>query len=254
MSDYKKPQPVMTKGDAEELLKARLADGVDGTLLGQIDSDKNLHVEMHGNDPAAVDHVLRVSELGALTPDGVYHATNNTKPGNMGVIVSQRATTPGDSDQIKHVTAVSLATVHAMDVSLHDELGAAYSEANPMPVTLVGNEGTEVNAPFTSANVAVDATVDFDYTVTALKTLKLSQVMASGSSAMRVDVSAETAVASGIFTRLFTQFSSPIMKNLVFDLKEIVSQVAGAKIRVSVTNQDEAQPFDVFATISGHEI
>jgi len=70
--------------------------------------------------------------------DGVYNVSTNADPDNIGLIIHTRATTPGDSDQVKRVTGIQGTdddTIHAMDVALHDSSGDAYTVSNPLPVT-----------------------------------------------------------------------------------------------------------------------
>jgi hypothetical protein len=219
----------------------------------QIDSDKNAHVEVHGNNPAGGDEVLRLSELGALTPDGVYSATDNSKPGNVGLITSVRDAAPSDSTQTQRLTSVTNGNKRLLDVSIHDENGAVFSASNPLPVTSVDSEGDEVNAFSTSAAVAACASIDLEYTVTALKTLKLAQVHASASGKLKAEIKVESAAGSGTFATKFVQFNSTANPNLLCEISEHISVVAGAKVRVTLTNRDTS-PMDVYATICGHEI
>jgi hypothetical protein len=255
MADYNSGLPIRSEADGtDERLHVKIVDGTNPAVnQTTVDSDKNLHVEIHGDDPSAVDHVIRVSELGALTPDGVYDASNNTKPGNSGLVGHTRAATPGDAEQVERLTAIANGSIHALDVSLHDEDGAVFSESNPLPVTVVGSEGAPINDYATSSAVAAGSSVNHDYTVTALKTLKLDQIECSASGKIKVEVKVETAAASGVFNTKWVQFNSTANPNTSLDLRELVSQVAGAKIRVVLTNKDN-QPMDVYSTISGHEI
>lgn len=253
MSDYNSSLPIRSEGDADEKVQVRILDGLDPSKMASVDSDKNLHVEIHGNDPAGVDRVVRVSEAGALTPDGVYDAASNTKPGSVGLIASARNAAPGDATQGQRLTAATNGNKRLLDVSMHDENGDAFSASNPLPVTLVDSEGAEINSYATTSALAAGASANHDYTVTAATTLKLSQLYAAGSGKIKVEVQVETAAASGVFNTKFVQFNSTSAPNVVMPVIEAVSVPAGAKVRVKITNRD-LQAQDVYSTICGHEI
>lgn len=258
MSDQNTSLPVRSQADGlDERLHVKIVDGTT-TAVNQmtVDADKNAHVEIHGDDPAGTDRVVRTSELGAITPDGVYDVANNTKPGNVGVITSTRNATPGDTTQVQRVTGIngtSDTTVWAMDVSIHDEDGNKFSASNPLPVTVVDSEGSEVNDYNTAAAVAAAASSNHDYTVTALKTLKLSQIWATASGKLKIEVQVETGVATAVFVTKFVAFNSTATPNIELPINENVTVAAGVRVRVIRKNLDN-QAQDVYTTISGHEI
>lgn len=253
MADYNSSLPIRTEGDAQEKVQSKIVDYTDPSKGQIVDTDGNSHVEMHGNNPAGSDEVLRLSELGALTPDGVYDASNNSKPGNVGLIASQRDASPGDTTQTERLTSVTNGSKRLLDVSIHDENGAVFSTSNPLPVTSVDSEGEEINDHQTSAALAAAASATFDYTVSALKTLKLSKVYASASGKLKAEIKVETAPSSGSFDTKFVFFNSTANPNIMCEVGEVLSVPAGAKVRVILTNRDTS-PMDVYATISGHEI
>jgi hypothetical protein len=255
MSDYNSGLPVRSEADGvDEKVIVKITDGqMGGTNQMTVDSDQNAHVEIHGNDPAGLDRVVRTSELGALTPDGVYDVSNNSKPGNSGLIASSRTATPDDTTQTERITSIVNGIKRLLDVSIHDEDGNAFSASNPLPVTSVDSEGTEVNNFLKSSAVAAAATANHDYTVTAAMTLKLSQIWASASGKMKIEVQIETAAASGTFVTRFVGFNSTANPNVELPVKENITVVTGAKVRVIRTNLDN-QAQDLYSTISGHEI
>lgn len=254
MSDKNTAIPVRTKGDLQEKLQSKLVDFVDPTLGAQIDSDKNLHVEIHGNDPTGVDKVIKVSESGNVVNDGFYDVAANTVPSSHGLIASIRNATPSLSTMLQRLTSVTNGLKRLLDVSIHDENGDAFTNSNPLPVTLVDSEGVEVNQPNSTTDLAVAASADHDYTVTALKTLKASKVFASGSGKIKAEVKIETGLATGIFTTTFVKLNSVAEPNIEFDIKELINVAAGVKVRVTITNLEEFQAFNVYSTICGHEI
>ncbi len=255
MADYNSGLPIRSQSDGvDEKVIVKVIDGTPGgSNQMSVDSDKNAHVEVHGNNPAGTDEVLRLSEIGALTPDGVYDVANNTKPGNVGLIASERNATPGDTTQTQRLTSVTNGTKRLLDIAIHDENGAAFSESNPLPVTFVDSEGVEVNDYNTVASVAAGATSNHDYTVTALKTLKLSQIWASASAKLRIEIQIETGVATGVFNTRFVAFNSTANTNILVPVNENITVAAGVRVRVIRRNNDN-QSQDVYTTISGHEI
>ncbi len=255
MSDYNSSLPVRSQADgADERLHVKIRDSANPALGSTVDSDGNLHTEMHGNDPAGTDRVVRTSELGALTPDGVYNVTNNTKPGNVGIITHTRSASPGDTTQNKRPTSITGANNReAVDVAITDEDGNPFTPNNPLPVTWSDSEGTEINDYNTAAALAAAGTSNHDYTVTALKTLKLSQVVATGSGKMKIEVQVESGVATNSFATKFVAFNSTSAPNMMIDIKENITVAAGVRVRVIRTNRDN-QAQDVYSTICGHEI
>lgn len=256
MADKDTALPVRSQADGtDERLHCKIVDGVADPAINrtQVDEDYNLHVEIHGNAPGvtAVDHVIRTSELGAITPDGVYHSADNTKPGNSGVITSTRAITPDDSTQSFRVTGVKGTVpdgaVHAMDVALHDEAGNAYGVTNPLPVVVSEVEGGTPVQVFQASAVplAVSGVENHDYPVTAAKTMKFWQVLASASGKIKVEVFVNAVLKA-------TYFNSTANTNVETTWKVPFTAAAAQVVRVRITNRDN-QPMDVYSTIIGVE-
>lgn len=255
MADYNSALPIRSQADgSDERVQVKIRDSVNPAIGATVDSDGNLHTEMHGNDPTGTDRVLRTSEQGALTPDGIYNAATNTKPGNVGIITHTRSASPGDATQNKRPTSVTgTSNREALDVAITDENGAPFTANNPLPVTISDSEGTEVNSYNTGAAIAAAATSNHDYTVTAATTLKLSQIFAAASGKLKITVQVETGVATGTFNTVFVGFNSTATPNIVIPINELITVAAGVRVRVIRQNNDN-QPQDVYSTISGHEI
>lgn len=113
--------------------------------------------------------------------------------------------------------------------------------------------GAELCAYNTSAALAGGASVNFDYTVTAATTLLIDQAFTSGSGKIKTELKVETAVASGTYNTKFVGFNSTANPNIDMDVNRLLKQVAGAKVRVTITNRDN-QAQDVYSTLSGTEI
>ena len=253
MSDKDTSLPIRSEADgADAHVLTKICDGTSpSSNQASVDSDKNLHVEIHGNDPTAADKVVRLSELGAITPDGVYHATDNTKPGNVGVIASSRAASPSDSTQNFRVTGkqgVADNTVHAMDVALHDENGDAYSATNPMPVTISNEEAGVPVTSFKSStlDLARHASETQDYTVTTAKVLKLYKVMVAASGKIKAELKVAGATVA-------VKFNSTADTNLEFTFAVPLAVAAADLVEVVATNNDY-QAFAVYSTVIGIEV
>lgn len=131
--------------------------------------------------------------------------------------------------------------------------GADVSATNPVPVTMEASPGTHVNDYKDAAAIAANATDNHDYTVTAGKTLHLTQVESSASGKARMQIMVETGVATGVFTTSFTQFNSTADTNMSVRLTNDISVAAGVRVRVAMQNRDN-QAQDLYSTISGYEI
>lgn len=152
------------------------------------------------------------------------------------------------------ITSSTAGATRPLDVALRDGAGALYSATNPVPVTLtVDSTGIEIDSYNTVAAVAAAATSNHDYTVTALKTLLLTQIEAAASGKMKIEVQIETAAASGVFNTRFVQFNSTSSPNLTIHLDAPIAVVAGARVRIIRTNKD-LLPQDVYSTICGQEV
>ena len=135
---------------------------------------------------------------------------------------------------------------------LLDEAGQAYTENNPLPVSLEESEGDEIEDYQTSSSIAKDASVNHDYTVSGSKTLISEQVWISGSGKLKVEVQLETGAATGIFNTKYVAFNSTSNPNIEIPLKKLSKQVTGAIVRVKITNRDN-QAQDLYSTLSGIE-
>lgn len=256
VSDKDTALPIRSEADgSDERVHSKIVGSPTGvspaTNMAAVDDDKNVHVEMHGNDPAGDDQILRLSEGGALTPDGVYVALTNTKPGNVGVITSTRATAPSDSTQSFRVTGVQGTVndqVHAMDVALHDESGNPYSDTNPIPVTVLNDEGGDEIKSYKESTIDLvrHGNETQAYTVTAAHTLRLNKVMVSASGKIK-------AVLKVAGTVVAVKFNSTADTNIEFSFNRSISVAAAAKVEVVITNLDY-QAFGVYSTILGLEV
>lgn len=186
MADQDLALPVRTEDDLDQRVQVKIVDPTNpATQQATVDTDSNLHIEVHGNDSTGTDRTLALDTLGRV-----------------------RAVVEDTTD------------------------------------------GSAVNSYTTSASVAADASVNHDYTVTALKTLKLEQILASASGKIKVVVL--TGASGGPTTRAVF-FTSASDNNLLWTLTEPIDVVAGDIVRVTITNRDN-QAQDVYSTIRGVEV
>jgi hypothetical protein len=240
--------PVRSEQDEHERLHVKLVDGADPSLRMQIDTDKNAHVEVHGNKPTTGDDVaLRLSELGALNSDGVYDAANNTKPSHTGLVVHNRQVAPADADCVKRVTGITAGSVHAADVSLHDENGIPYGKTNPLHVEVAPPSGARVIDYDHAIETAKDASTNHDYTV-ADYALDLSKVECSSSGKCRFELQVS---ADGVaFDTLGVKFCSANVNNVEWNFPFPKVVPVGGKVRIIKQNRDHDDN-DNYSTIYG---
>lgn len=132
--------------------------------------------------------------------------------------------------------------------------GTDVGPTNPIPVVLSqDNVGTEINAYNTASAIAAGATSNHDYTVTAAKTLLLTQIEATASGRAKIEIQIETAVASAVFVTRFVMFNSTAEPNMSLKLASPITVAAGVRVRVIRTNRD-LLPQDLYSTICGQEV
>lgn len=153
------------------------------------------------------------------------------------------------------ITSTTVGAKQALDVSLKDVSGNPLGTSlYPIVITQsVNGDGTEINTFNSASAIAAAATSNHDYTVTAGKTLFLTQIEASASGKAKIEIQVETAAASGTFTTKFVQFNSTAETNMSIKLASPLAVVAGAKVRIIRTNR-ENQPQDLYSTICGSEV
>lgn len=138
-------------------------------------------------------------------------------------------------------------------VGIFDSLGAAFTGSNPLPVSIAsGVSGTQVNKYNTSSAVASGASVNHDYTITALKTFSAKKFWASASGKLKAEV--QTSPDGTVFTSFWVGFNSTANPVIDIDLGEMKIDTVGvgSKVRIIMTNKDN-QAEDVYSTISGVE-
>lgn len=126
MADIDSQLPIRSIQDADERVQIKIMDYADptGTNKQAQVSDNALHVKAVGQQVGGGTEILLLSEDGAAVIDGIYNATTNTNPSNIGLIGHVRAATPADTDQTIRITSanpsadnVAPANIHALDTN-----------------------------------------------------------------------------------------------------------------------------------------
>lgn len=152
------------------------------------------------------------------------------------------------------ITSSAAGSTRPLDTALRDSTGALYSGTNPFPVSISQDlAGNEINAFNTVSAVAAAASSNHVYTVTASKTLQLTQVVCAASGKLKVEVQQETGVATGVFVTKYVQFNSTAVPNIVISFAAPLQTAAGVKVQIIRTNLDKTAQ-DVYSTICGQEV
>lgn len=163
-------------------------------------------------------------------------------------------TTPGTTNRvaanIDQVSGASQSATNPLFTRLTDGT-TAISESNPLPVELA-IAGTPVNDPKDATAIAGAATDNHDYTVTALKSLHLTQIESSSSGKAKMEIFIETGVATGVFVSKWVKFNSVSSPSMSVVLSAPITVAAGVRVRVAMSNLDK-QAQDLYSTVSGHE-
>lgn len=227
MSDYASSLPVRTENNGD--IASKISDGTTPAQFLAVDAQGRASVKTLGD----------------------YDAVTNVTPASVGTVAHDRGATIDETSQNKRVTAVAgAANSICMDISLHDEDGAVYSDANPLPVLISEVSGVEIHNYDTQAALAAAASDNHDYTTGA--EFELKKVWCSASGKAKFEVQKETAAASATFVTIAVGFNSTANPNVEFTFAPNVIVVSGAIVRVIRTNKDN-QAQDVYSTIMGAE-
>ena len=251
-NDINSALPIRSRDDIiDERVLVKLQDGDDPNLEGstvQV-SEKKLHVRNHGKDSDGTDQEILLSQQGHLQSNGAYDATENKRPSSQGLVASDRDSSPSEQTMVKRPTAKDGADNSVcLDVSLHDETGANYTEANPLPVVPIETVGNSVDVFNESTAIAKNSSANHDYTpATSFKNL---EVECSGSGLARFELQVETGVGTGVFDTVMVKFNSTANPNLKLNYGKLVA--AGVIIRVEKTNLDN-QAQNLYTQLTGLE-
>lgn len=125
------------------------------------------------------------------------------------------------------------------------DLLAVNTDGSINVVLLSDVQGTEICNYTTSSAVATAASVNHDYTVTALKTFTTEEVVVAGSGKIKVQVLFNAVVK-------FTAFNSTSYPTIIIPILRLMKATAGQVVRITITNLDN-QAQDVYSTLLGEE-
>ena len=115
------------------LVDTKITDGVIDATITTVAAKNGLDVNIVNNSIA-------------IGIDGVYNATTNPVPDNVGLVARQRNASPADSQQTQRLTSVTNSTIQALDVALLDESGLAFSSTNPLDIVIRDITGSEIGS------------------------------------------------------------------------------------------------------------
>lgn len=118
-------------------------------------------------------------------------------------------------------------------------------------VKVSDTSGTETLDYDSATAIAAGATDNHDYTTTGA--FRLTQILASASSKMKIEVQVETAAASGTFNTIAVEFNSTANPNMSIKFKSEPLVVSGARVRIIRTNRDN-QAQDLYSTVLGYNV
>jgi hypothetical protein len=242
MSDYNSSLPVRTENNGDVV--ARIADATLPSQQLKVNADGSINVTDNGASLTVDATDLDIRDLSASQDNvAISDGTDTLAVNSDGSI---NAVVTATNLDIRDLTSATDSV--AADIRVG---GNAVSVSNPVPVFVSANiAGTEINDYNTAASVAANASSNHDYL--AVGEFLLTQISASASGKMRIEVRVETAANSNVFNTRFVQFNSTANPNINIALKSPISVPAGARVRVVRTNRDN-QPQDLYSTISGQE-
>ncbi len=150
-----------------------------------------------------------------------------------------------------NLQALSVDSSGQLKVNLFDEAGAAFSGANPLPVTISGAVSGDEVLDFKQATaVAAAASDTHTYTVTSAKELTLQKVQASASGKIKVEISLGTTSAEVLKVVMFNSTANP---NVEYAFSSPQAMDDTQSVKVVITNLD-SQAQNVYSTIEGVEV
>lgn len=268
MSNYASSLPVKTESDLHEKLQTKLIDYTNPNS-GATVSSGNLHVSVQ-NQPQVIptDGVNSQSytaqgeakvifsqslpagtnEIGTVnsnTQDGLGNDITSTNTGtknslDTALIYNDQAIDPR---QVRALTSSDVVTANIKDAT-----GNAFSQVNPLPVTVVDPALSSQEILRYNASVAVNegAVATHTYTVPAGKILMLQQVVtaSSGKTMMQVVINSNT---------VLTMFSTSANPNILYPFQAPQKVAAGEVVEIQITNMDKGAT-DLYSTLEGYLI
>ena len=251
---YNSTLPTLTDGQQASLQLDAQGKLIVASADGSVVEVSNLPTTVDVNYGVVSASTLRsASQIGNATGAADFNA-GSTGAQTLRVEANQGAanSTPWNQN-ISQIVGSAPGASNSLPVQI--STGAAFvSSSNPLPV-IINPEGssTPVNDYKLASAIAAGGTDNHDYTVTALKTLKLESINASSSGKAKMTLQIETGVASGVFNTIAVQFNSTATPNMVYELASPISVAAGVRVRVIMQNRESVAD-DLYSTIGGFEV
>lgn len=247
MSDVNSSIPVRTENSGDLAVKI-----VDSTTPSQgllVDASGRLLSKIQDSSGGSI--TVGQKAMAASVP--VVLASDQPKILTQGTDgVNSQGYTASSEAKVAFTASLPAGTNNIGKVSIQDSTGAALTEANPLPVYVTDAPGAEINNYATSAALAAAATSNHDYTVSASVNFYLSEIVASASGKLKIEVQIETGVATNVFTSKFVLFNSASFPNLILPIAQPITVATGVRVRIIRTNNDKSAQ-DVYSTICGIE-
>lgn len=260
MSDYNSSLPVRTQNDGDVVVKLsdatlpsqQLAISAAGEASVQVTqplpAGSNLigkaTISQGGNDAS-------VSASNALKVDG----SAVTQPISAAALPLPSGAATSALQTAGNASLASIDSKLASPMPVTGPLTDAELRATPVPVsgsfTPVTQDANVLSFKDASA-IAVGATDNHDYTVTAGMTLHLKSVQGSASGKSSMIIQLESAPASNVFNSIYVFFNSTASPNVQVEFENAIAVPAGARVRVIMSNRDIAAQ-DLYSTILGYE-
>lgn len=260
MSDFNSSLPIRTESNGDAAVKI-----VDGTITSRqltVNADGSVNITDNGGSLTVDATDLDIRDL-TFASDKV-DASGSTNIGldaaTLAALESITVQNPAGAGAVNIQDGGNSITVDATDldirnlvstqdnVAVHDAAGdqlAINTDGSINVVVLNDVPGTEICDRQTSASVASSASVNHDYTVTALKTFTGEQVVAAGSGKIKVQV-----LFNGVIK--FDAFNSTANPTIIIPLLRMIKAAAGQVVRITITNLDN-QAQDLYSTLMGSE-
>lgn len=256
MSDYNSSLPIRTQNAGDAIVKV-----ADATTPGQqlaVNADGSLNITDNSSSITVDATDLDIRDLSSASDSIlVLQSVHDDLNANVNLQIDNADVANGNPVPVSD--AGGSITVDATDLDVRDLTHASDSvkigdgtdflavNSNGSINVVVSNDipGNEICNYQTSAAVAAAASVNHDYTVTALNTFIGEQVVISGSGKLKAEV-----LFNGVAK--FTAFNSTSEPNIIIPLLRTIKAAAGQVIRITITNRDN-QAQDLYSTLMGIE-
>lgn len=245
MSDINSSLPVRTEADADQRLQTKIVDYTTPTQGATVDASGRVYTKVSNTVGEEVP-------TNANLRDGAGNAITSQVNG------SQRALDVGinvagvqvDPRQIRALTSADVVTAN-----IKDSAGNSFSASNPLPVTISpASAGTETIDYNTAAAVASNATSNHTYSVPSGQTFYMTDIYASASGKMKIEIQIGDGAVSETFSTKFVFFNSTAETNIHADVQGLKYPIIGTAntttIKIIRTNLDKTAQ-DLYSSICG---